>query len=286
MAQIGSRWAPFSMDQFNSMVNMNNWHGGWVTHNDGVIYHSADLLTCSSVGAKDNPIPNNFYNEMFQNGIWLGGWVQVGVVKYYNSYGIEYDSNIGEENYPCPMNIYYEMVSNAIWKGGWIDEGDGLTRYVQNFPAELIVGEGCGCGSGGNNGNGSGSGSGSGNGSGCGCGNGCDCGCGSNTEIMICPIEEGEEDYAGVICIPGAASIDVKISWTDGGTSGLYNLSEASITLSFKDYRYSIVNNNTITIWDEAYTLGIRGWFGVEYLNHPIGNYSIDASYTIPSQYR
>lgn len=276
----GTRKDPYSVNEFNQMADSNHWFGGWVKHGDDLVYHTRYLSTCTSDGSRLHPIPIEFYSEMTELRIWLGGWVSIGPLKYIASNGVQYDESIGQENYPCPMNIFNEMVSNGIWDGGWIDEGDGLKRYVRNFPVELISGDGCGCGSSGS--------SGCGSGSGCGSNGGCDgCGCssGSNPEIMICPINEGEEEYAGVISLPIGASINVRISWTRGGTSGLYALSEANVELSFNDYRYDFDANNIITRWDSAYTLGIRGNFGVTCLGHHIKSYSIDASYTIPSQY-
>jgi hypothetical protein len=282
----GTRKDPYSLYEFNQMADSNHWFGGWVKHGDDLVYHTRYLSTCTNDGSRLHSIPVEFYNEMAELRIWLGGWVSIGSLKYITSNGVQYDGSIGQENYPCSMSIYYEMVSNNMWEGGWIEESDGSKRYVRNFPVGLISGDGCGCGSSGC-GCGCGCGSGCGSDGGCGCGGCCGCcGIGSIEPIKICPINSGEDDLAGVISLPGLGiSIDVKISWSEGGTSGLYALSAANVELSFNDYRYDFDANNIITRWDSAYTLGIRGNFGVTYLGHHINSYSIDASYTIPSQY-
>ncbi len=283
MANEGSRRNPFSMNQFNSLVNSDHWQGGWVTHDEGLVYHSQNLSTCTFDGSLSNPIPSSFYNEMLEREIWLGGWVSVGVTEYYDSNGIQYDANIGDENNPCPINVYNEIVSNGFWEGGWIQESDGSKRYVRRFPVELISGDGCGCGSSGSSG--SGDGCGSGGDGGCG---GCDgggCCSGSEIEALGYAISAGS-DTPGIIMGPNGRAGEVTISWTDGNTFGLNGLSLATITISFTDHNYGFQDYAISALWENPYQLTIRGNFTVVIEgDNNLYRYSINAIYTIPEEY-
>ena len=277
MANEGSRMNPFSMNQFNSLVNSDHWQGGWVTHDEGLVYHSQNLNMCSCDGSRNNPIPSSFYEEMLERGIWLGGWVSFVVIMYCDKHGAQYNSSIGQENYPCSMNIFNEMVSNGIWEGGWIEDSDGSKRYVRNFPVELISGDGCGCGS-----------SGCGSGSGCGSNGGCD-GCdgcsGSEIEALGYKIKEGHS-FPGVVRGPNGRVGYIEITWSAGKTYGDYELAVGGFSIDFHNSNYIFCDNNIHTGWEGPYIMSINGTFAVhvasENKTHP---YSINATYTIPEEF-
>lgn len=292
MEKEGSRRNPFSMNQFNSLVNSGHWQGGWVTHDEGLVYHSQYLSTCTCDGSLSNPIPNSFYNEMLEREIWLGGWVSVGIVKYFDSNGIQYDANIGDENNPCPINVYNEIVLNGFWVGGWIQESDGTKRYIQNFPLILNLGGGCGCGSSGGCGCGSGSGGNSG-----GCDGGCD-GCGSDGGGYAASAPNGPAGGYAISegnCTPGIVQIntngiyhtvgELQISWTAGNTMGSHELSVVSVSINFSDSDYQLLENNIQASWSDVYEVQITGSLTIQ-ANQTTLMYDIDGDFLIPPEYR
>ncbi len=186
----GSKWNPYTHDEFQLVWGTDNWHGGWFEDN-GLKYGSSDgehiFPNSPILGSKTNPFTWELYQEMMNAGldVWPGGWVvsanpSNGLLYIIGSSdGISrYDdlmNELGSVYYPVSQEVYRNMCENGIWEGGYIyyyNQYGHLEKYYVNR-GEFInfntgCGSGCGSASGGEPGIGSGSGSGEWNGLGCG----------------------------------------------------------------------------------------------------------------------
>lgn len=176
----GSKFNPYTHDEFQAVWGTDNWHGGWFEHN-GLKYGSSDSEHIYSnypiLGSKSNPFSWDLYQEMILViDVWCGGWVVSANpnngLSYYSigaSVGIpEYDNDmnvLGSEAYPVSQDIYQDMCKNGSWEGGYIfyyDTHGHLEKYYASRGELYNPNAGCGSGSGSESGSGSGGESGDG----------------------------------------------------------------------------------------------------------------------------
>ena len=177
----GSKWNPYTDDEYLVNFQANQWNGGWVLDaNDSLSYvnHGGDHFIYYE-GSKEDPYPHQMYEDIFNENsfLWPGGWVIVNPLEkryfYDNTSLPEKDSDnnpLGSILYPCPIEVYENMCKNGIWDGGYViyDIGTGGTYYVNKGEMQNSSGSGCGSSNGGDTGSDTGSGSGCGSGSGSG----------------------------------------------------------------------------------------------------------------------
>lgn len=274
MAAKGSRLNPYTGNEYENMLIINTWQGGWVGSIGNLVYHSCSNLTYTGRCAKGYPVSNMLFSEMRQNGIWTGGWVSTyqNGTKYFDTGGTEYDITLGSQSNPCPLFIYDEMILNGLWEGGWVQDSNGQTYYMQVFNITLnsSSGSGCGCGSGAVSESYPAYGSGSD---------------GSNTQQEPCRIFSGGCELGDVMFDEESVG-KVYLSWTAGNTAEGGDMSVAELRIVFNATSgFTLKGNHVSCLWESAYTLSFCGNFIFEYNGENYIGSIISGSYVIPSNY-
>lgn len=129
---LGSKDRPYLFDNYQSMVQQEQWHGGWVINlSDMLVYITANLSIEQDnengvLGRFDNPFSVTAYGEMMSAMTWPGGYVQHGggweTIEYHRSYE-EQNSASG-----CGCGCGCGSGAGCGCGGGYLRAGNGSFR--------------------------------------------------------------------------------------------------------------------------------------------------------------